>query len=452
MFRVEEWMKKKGIIRVAAAILAVALITGFVAWLRDGSEQGDSAGSNSIQVITPESGTVSVSIEAPAVIESLRKLTVRSAVSGLVAQIATDGDIVTEGQVVARLDPGEAEARLARAELELQEAHLVLERAKRVLEKSRVELADTEALHEVGAVSGEQLLERRDALAEAEHARGMAELSLEKKRLDLVAAEYERDSTAIRAPYDGVVIDTFVDEGDAIGSNTALVTVADLSSVRLLSEIDEYDVTRVQVGMPVRATVEAVRTRSGFPASFSSAVDSISPAADIVNNISVFRVAVTIHNPEGRLRPGMTADVSIGVEEDTGLVVPVRAVVTEQGRSFVNVLLSGEGAGDARESGSESPAVSELPSGSGSPAGSESGAAPAAPETEKRRVVLGAADGVNVVVLEGLEQGERIVMSSTAGVSVPGAPSASSNGSAGVIPIPTPGAGTGGGGGGGGRQ
>lgn len=401
-------------------IVVVLFAAAATVWtlVRNGSDsRNGSATAAELSIVKPQPGTVTVGIDAPAVLEPYRSIVIRSTVGGRLEYVSPTGSIVNEGEVVARFDPIEADAKVARSRIDVAEAALSLERSKRNLDKAATALAESEELFAIGAVTRERLDAARDSRADSEHAVQSAELSLEKARLSLDAVLREREALVVRAPYTGVVVTAAAAAGDSVGANSTLITIADLSRLRVIAEIDEYDIVRIKTGMSAEVIVDAVSGRDGSPPSFSSEVEAISPTARIVSNISVFTVSAVIENETGVLRPGMTADLSVLIARDRGLVVPSRTVSTVRGRSYIDVLVDDE------------------------------------PET--RRIEIGANDGVNVVVLEGIDEQDRIVAPSIGGIEVLSATPPVPDSSSSVIPMSVPGTssgGTSGGGGGGGRQ
>ena len=194
-----------------------------------------------------------------------------------------------------------------------------------------------------------------------------------------------------------MVLSASVGPGDRVSSGTLLLTFADLSRLRLKAEVDEYDIGEVREGLAVTISADALGDES-----IRSRIERISPAAEIVNNISIFTVSAVIRNNDDLLRPGMSADLSILISSAKGVLVPSRSLSSVRGRSYLDVYANGE--------------------------------------IEARRVVVGADDGVNAAVTEGLEAGEQIVLPDTGSLSF--APETQDAGSS-IVPINVPGTGGG---------
>jgi HlyD family secretion protein len=208
----------------------------------------------------------------------------------------------------------------------------------------------------------------------------------------------DRAATEVRAPYTGVVLTTEVGTGDIASSGTVLLTFADVSRLRVLAEVDEFDVGILEPGMPVRITADALGTEE-----ISSTLERVSPAAEVINNISIFTVSSVIRADQAPLRPGMSADLTVLVSDDTGLIVPSSAVSSVRGRAYLDVYEN--------------------------------------EEVVTKRVVAGTDDGRETVILEGLEEGALVIVPEAPGFTLTGG--TTDTGGSSIIPVSVPGAGGG---------
>lgn len=414
--------------RKTLGILGLSLLLaagGFYYYQTSNDTSQETAANNEDRVreITPQPGVVAVEIDAPALIRPLREVTLRSPSGGQLTFVREEGEAVSEGMVLARLDDTDLRMQLERSRLDLSEAQLSLQRAQAEAERARRERGETQRLFDAGGISREQLEKSVETLANAlatvelrRIAEARARLSVERDETNLARAE-------MSSPFDGIVLDTSAGTGDTIGTNAAVITVAQVDKVRVTSEIDEFDVGRIQPGMTTTVRVEAIAGSGAGP--FTGTVERVSPAAQVVSNISVFTVTTIIDNRDVLLRPGMSADLIVAIARDEGLVIPARAITTVRSRNYVDVKRLNE-------------------------AGEE--------EVETVRVTLGATDGVQTVVLEGLSEDDRLVVEEQTALNLPtlAPPTNDSNG---ILPISIPGSSSGssggapggGGGGGGGR-
>jgi HlyD family secretion protein len=341
-------------------------------------------------------GTVRVVVEGPASVLPVRTQTIRAGIGGVLTAAPQVGDSFAAGEVMVAFDTGELLQSIRQAELNLTQASLNEERAGRTLEQARADLQSTERLEQSGAATRDQVVQAATAVEAAEFALRAADLAISQSELSLESARLNLEKATVRAPFAGVVLESAIGEGDLVGSGSTLLVLADLARVRIDAEIDEYDIGKVEPGMNVTVTGDALGDESR-----QSRIDRISPAAEVVNNIPIFTVTAIVDNADGALRPGMNTDLEIMISTDRGIVVPSKAVSTVRDRSYVDVVADGV--------------------------------------VETRRVTIGADDGSNVAVLEGLEAGELVVLpeSATLTLTSGAAPAAGTS----IIPINVPGSG-----------
>ncbi|AFG38346.1 efflux RND transporter periplasmic adaptor subunit [Spirochaeta africana] len=411
-------LRRKQTVGFSVVVIGLAVVAALYAGRR--FQQGETAPDLALRTEEAVEGTVGVSIENPAQSVAHRIRVLRAGAGGEVAWIAAPGYTVSAGDPLVEFAPEQAERRLELARIAVQEARIQLAQHQATREQAARLLQERESLAAAGAVSSEQVQSARDQLRDVGYRVQSAELSLERARLSLVEAQQEYASVTVKAPFDGTVLSVSAAEGDWVGQNSSLLSFGDVSRLRFTAEVDEYDISRIVPGMPVN--IRSV-VMDGNP--LRAEVVEISPEAEIVNNIALFRVSAVAENPDNRLKPGMTADMAIVLARDTGVVIPSTAVSTVRGRSYVEV---------QADDGT----------------------------VESRRVEPGADDGNRVAVLEGLSAGERVIVpeaSAELPSLIPAA--ADQTGSTSIIPVPgsagtsgsagspgSPGGGSGGGGGG----
>lgn len=342
-------------------------------------------------------GLVQVKVEGPAVVEANQQRDIRSAISGTVVYAGGQGEKFARGDSLVLMDTSDLENALEQAQLNLDQARLDDQRNQRSLDRAQSLADDKRALYDEGAISADVLSEAEDAVATAKYALDSSKIRVNLADLSLQKARKELDSAKIVAPYDGVVLESSVSIGDSVNSGTLLMKFADVDTLRATAEVDEYDIGKVALGMKVTVTSDVLGDET-----VNTSVASISPAAEIINNISVFTVSSLVDNGEGLLKPGMSADLSVLVSSDRGLVVPSKLVSTVRGRSYIDVLENGE--------------------------------------VVTKRIEIGANDGINTAVLSGLDEGALVVVPSAPGLALPGASTDSSGSS--IVPISVPGSGS----------
>jgi multidrug efflux pump subunit AcrA (membrane-fusion protein) len=308
---------------------------------------------------------------------------VGSRLSGRVMRLhANIKDQVRKGQIIAELEKADLEAIVAqnRAEARFAEAKLMsldelfpkemakaetdvarweatvilarkdLERQGELLRQKFISQADADQAQERLAVSEAQLAtaHRTLDLARAQYAENIkqAEAERDRDRAALANARVQLSYAVITAPISGVIGSVSTQEGETVAAGLnapTFVTIIDLARLQVEAYVDEVDIGKVKVGLPVVFTVDA------FPSDdFGGRVVAIYPKATIQDNVVKYIVAVEIVTPyEGRLRPEMTTSVDIQLESRQVLAIPSSAVRREGGKHYV--LLSVDGKPELRE-------------------------------------------------------------------------------------------------------
>lgn len=382
---------------IAVVLAGAAAVYFFVLPSRaDVPAEGAAGDEDAISVVEVKPGTVSVRVEGPSVVEPYRVQEFRAQVSATVLRAPVVGDTVSAGDVLIEFDGTDLRTAVRQAELNLAQAQLDTDRARLTLEQANATLGEREKLYAEGTIARDQVDTARDLVANADLALKAAQIKVSQNELSLSEARTDLTAALIRAPFSGVVLDTQAVIGETANSGALLVTLADVTRVRLSAEVDEFDIGQIQPNMQVEITSDALGDES-----IRSRVERVSPAAEIVNNISIFSVYTVVDNGDGKLRPGMSADLSILVSSDRGLIVPSKVVSTVRDRSYIDVYENDE--------------------------------------VVTKRITTGANDGVNVAVLEGLEEGALVVVPATSGI-ILSSDQASSGTS--IIPITVPGTGS----------
>ena len=388
---------------IIVVMLGGAAFAGWSFLLRE-QPAVDTGAAAAVSTVAAEQGAVRVTVEGRATVEAVRTMTVRSGISGVVTVIPEVGTHFAAGQIMVSFDATDFEKAIRQAELGLAQAALTRERSETAVSQAASDLDRTTQLAESGAATRDQVEQATLAVRYAEFALRGADLAVEQSELSLETAVAGFERSVIRAPFSGVVIGRSAGIGDIVTSSAALVVLADLSSVRVSADIDEFDIGKVAIGMRTTVSADALGAETR-----SSVVDRISPVAVVVNNIPIFSVSTVIENTDGRLRPGMNADLAVMISSDRGLLVPSRAVSTVRGRSYVDISVDGV--------------------------------------IESRRVETGGDDGINIVVSEGLAEGDLVVVPSAPVFSLSTTLTTPATTGTSIIPISVPGSGGGGGGG-----
>jgi HlyD family secretion protein len=322
------------------------------------------------KIVTVERGDVARSVVARGKIEPLSRVGIKSKANGIIKALLADaGEPVKEGQVLAELDKEdlEAQVREAKASRDAEEANLQAaiateararieavnpelgftrrdyERAQGLFKDkiaSQQQLDDAERAYEVSR-NKQQLLDASVECAVAQTQQCRARVAAAKAGVD--RAEENLGYATIRAPITGIVLQRWNEVGDAVSSllnlgsaASVIMTLGDTSSVYIKGNVDEADVGKTELNQCVRTKVESYPDES-----FDGVVKRIAPSGQDQGNVTTFEVRVTISNPKGKLRVGMTANAEIVLEERKNvLLVPESALVYEKDKSTWAQLLA----------------------------------------------------------------------------------------------------------------
>ncbi|QWD80075.1 efflux RND transporter periplasmic adaptor subunit [Polynucleobacter sp. MWH-Spelu-300-X4] len=241
----------------------------------------------SYKTVAIEEGPLVVSISASGTLNPVKSVQVGTQVSGMIQEIYVDFNAkVKKGQVIARIDPREWQARFDQADANYILAKRNHDNNQRLIEKNFVSPA-----------AFDQTL--------SAYKSAKAALTMAKKALD---------DTVIKAPVDGVVVKRSVEPGQTVAASLQapelFIIAQDLADMQVETSIDESDVGRITEGMSATFTVDA------FPGKvFKSQVKQIRKSPINVQNVVTYTVLLTAQNPDLKLLPGMTANATIVTEQ-----------------------------------------------------------------------------------------------------------------------------------------
>jgi len=272
-------------------------------------------------------GDITTVVPATGTLEAVTTVTVGSQVSGIVRELHADfNDIVKKGQIIAKLDP-----TLFQTQIEQQEANLVrsqteVDRLKVSLEDSRTKLRRAEGLAAKNLAPAMDLetAQVNVRLVEAQLKSSMASYSQSVAALN--QAKVNLDNTIITAPIDGIVILRDVDVGQTVAASMSapriFIIAADLTKMQARASVDESDVGMIRPGQTARFRVDAYPTDN-----FVGVVRQVRLQPVVVQNVVTYIAVIDVPNPGYKLKPGMTANVTIEIAQRTNaLRVPNTAL------------------------------------------------------------------------------------------------------------------------------
>ena len=261
-----------------------------------------------------------VSIEASGVIEAISSVEIKSKASGEVLFLGAEvGDFVDKGFMLAQIDQ--------------RTANNIVDQTKSDLEAAKVRLLNAESqydrgieLHKNSSISDKDFEDIKENYAQAKSTLVRNEVSYENAKIAL-------DDTEVKSPLDGTIISRPVEVGQVISSPTSafgegsiLMTMADLSKVRVRALVDEIDVGKVSLGQNVSIKVAAYRDKE-----FIGTVSKIEPKAYVQQNVTTFPVLIDINNKDNLLLIGMNTDVEIQIlNKEVSLSVPTMSLRTRK--------------------------------------------------------------------------------------------------------------------------
>jgi len=299
-------MKNKKILWAVGVLVLIVLVI----WLLSGGKKEEKVTFDTAKV---EKKDIHTSITATGTIEPVTSVTVGTQVSGIVSKLFVDyNSVVKKGQVIAELDKTNLIS-------ELNTAKANLSSAQSTLNYETTNFQRYQTLYDKGLVSANDYENARLSYDKARQQVATSRESVQKAQTNLGYA-------TITSPIDGVVLSKSVEEGQTVAAsfNTPeLFTIAkDLTDMRVIADIDEADIGGVKEGQRVTFTVDA------FPDDhFEGAVTQVRQQATTESNVVTYQVVISAPNKDLKLKPGLTANVTIyTLELEDALAIPAKAL------------------------------------------------------------------------------------------------------------------------------
>lgn len=256
-------------------------------------------------------GPMVETIETTGTVNPLLQVQVGAQVSGRVAKVNVDfNSRVKKGEVLAQLESAPFVAQLAQAQASYAMATAQLARAKVERDTQKKNLERAMALRQKGMNAGADLDAAQAAVDSATAQVDVANAQVDQAQAAVAVVKENLGYTRILAPVDGTVISRNVDPGQTVAANfqapTLFVIAHDLTTMRVIASIDESDVGKVQEGSPAQVRVEA------FPKErFKGTVKELRIQPTTTQGVVTYPAVVDVPNPDFKLRPGMTATVTV---------------------------------------------------------------------------------------------------------------------------------------------
>ncbi|MES1171659.1 MAG: efflux RND transporter periplasmic adaptor subunit [Bacteroidota bacterium] len=360
-------MARRPIRSLILVVLGLAAVGGAVWAIRRGTADPPV----SFRTGRVDRGPVEQAVTATGSVSAVVTVQVGSQVSGVIAKLGADfNSQVTEGQVIAQIDPTRFKATLAQADATLKAVLAAQARVKVAVRQAKLDQDRAEALvtRQVLGVAELDAARTKHDQAVADEAEAVAKIA--QARAAIGAARVDLERTTIRAPISGLVLQRSVDVGQTVAASLqapVLFTIAqDLSHMEVHAAIDEADVGKVREGQEATFTVDA------YPGEvFRATIFQIRSQPNVQQNVVTYDAVVRFENPEGKLRPGMTATVRvISMRKEDVLRVPNAALRFRPPAELVSAAPQrnpggGEGAGAAGDKDLGTPATTVKSAGGG---------------------------------------------------------------------------------------
>ena len=280
----------------------------------------------STDVMRVTSQTLTQGVPLTGTVKAVNSAFVKARVAGeLQGLMLREGDVVRTGQVIARIEAVEYEARVNQAQRQAEAARAQIDIAQRQYDNNK-------ALVDQGFISRTALDTSLATLqsAEASHRAALAAVDLARKSLE---------DTVLRAPLTGIVSQRLAQSGERLAIDARVVEVVDLSQLELEASIATADALAVRIGQMARIRIEGAQASGNARSEWSARVVRINPATQAGSRSLL--VYLGIEQPGG-LRQGLFAEGRISTGALTGLVLPLSAVRTDRPAPYVQLVADGQ--------------------------------------------------------------------------------------------------------------
>ncbi len=300
----------KGIL--ITGIILVSVIAGITVFFLNSKGSDSGMNKEKIKEVIVERGTFQIIVMANGVVKSIDRIEIKSKASGEMVELPVEeGDFISRGDLIARLDQKDERAEVAQAQADFDIAKAELKQAQSTFERRNKLFQD-------------------NLISEEEQGQIVLDLAVAKGKIIRTSTTLERaqerlSEAVVRAPIDGIILQKYVEKGQIIASGvsnvsggTPIVDIANMSSVYIETGIDEIDIGKVQIGQFATVIADA------YPdLEFNGKIVRIAPEARIEQNVTLFDLVVEVKNNDGKLKSGMNTSVEIEiVKKENVLLAP----------------------------------------------------------------------------------------------------------------------------------
>jgi HlyD family secretion protein len=346
--------------RLLVIVIAVLLIAGGVFYWR--SRSGAHPAAPITSAVTR--GDVVAKVSATGTLQPVTTVQVGTQVSGTIKALYADfNSQVHKGQVVAELDPSLFQTQVEQARGTMSKLQADADRSKVDVLDTQVKLTRAQELFDQKLIARTDLETAQTTANEAQAAVKSADAQVTQARAALNQAQVNLDHTTITAPIDGVVISRNVDVGQTVAASmqapTLFVIANDLAKMQVSAAVDESDIGHIAIGQPVTFRVDAYPTQT-----FSGTVSQVRLQPTTEQNVVSYTTMIDVPNPEMKLKPGMTANVTIQIASNENVLRVPNAALKFRPASADAAAGNGD-SGSARPAATSGRAGTPRPSGAG---------------------------------------------------------------------------------------
>jgi HlyD family secretion protein len=336
--------------RLLVIVIAVLLIAGGVFYWR--SRSGAHPAAPITSAVTR--GDVVAKVSATGTLQPVTTVQVGTQVSGTIKALYADfNSQVHKGQVVAELDPSLFQTQVEQARGTMSKLQADADRSKVDVLDTQVKLTRAQELFDQKLIARTDLETAQTTANEAQAAVKSADAQVTQARAALNQAQVNLDHTTITAPIDGVVISRNVDVGQTVAASmqapTLFVIANDLAKMQVSAAVDESDIGHIAIGQPV---------------TFSGTVSQVRLQPTTEQNVVSYTTMIDVPNPEMKLKPGMTANVTIQIASNENVLRVPNAALKFRPASADAAAGNGD-SGSARPAATSGRAGTPRPSGAG---------------------------------------------------------------------------------------
>jgi HlyD family secretion protein len=312
---------------IAGAVVVVAIIVFFS--VRGGGDGGEKV---YVEPVTPRK--IESVVTAPSEINPKVKVNISAYVIGKIEKLYfQEGDTVHKGEKLVDLERTAFVAARDRMKSAVSNSRIEVERSKTALATAELEYKRAVAMQQQGIQAQELFDKARLDFENAQAGYASAQQQVVQAQAGLAQAETDLSHTELYSPIDGKVVQLNAHEGEVVITGTmnnpgsVIATLADMSEILAEAQVGETEVTSIRIGQPAEVHVDAVADKV-YRGHVSEIGSSATAKSAVGSGVRYFLVKVQIENPDDRLRPGMTSQVSITTSTLTNVPsVPIQSVV-----------------------------------------------------------------------------------------------------------------------------